>query len=87
VGRQALCAGLTDVLGPDLTASRMSFLPIQPATDLATKAHIEGLSRQVVELATRPVYSEATTGSLSVAASRNVVTTSTTKLVRAIPKK
>lgn len=45
--------GLTDVLGPDLTASLMSFLPLQPATELATRADIEGLSSQIDELDAR----------------------------------
>jgi predicted nuclease with TOPRIM domain len=51
--RQALYAGLTDVLGPDLTASLMSFLPFQPTADLATRADIEDLSGQIAELDNR----------------------------------
>jgi hypothetical protein len=36
--------GLTEILGPDLTDSLMSYLPTTPATELATKADIDGLS-------------------------------------------
>ena len=51
--RQALYTGLSDVLGPDLTASLMSFLPFQPATELATKADIQSLSERIDELDNR----------------------------------
>lgn len=51
--RQALYTGLTDVLGPDLTASLMSFLPLQPATELATKADINGLADKIDHLDSR----------------------------------
>ena len=45
--RQVLYTGLSDVLGPDLTASLMSFLPFQPATELATEADIQSLSNKI----------------------------------------
>lgn len=51
--RQDLYTGLTGILGPDLTASLMSFIPPQPAADLATKADVQSLSDQVGALTSR----------------------------------
>ncbi len=48
--RQDLYTGLTGILGPDLTASLMSFIPSQPAADLATKADVQSLSDDVQSL-------------------------------------
>jgi ubiquinone biosynthesis protein UbiJ len=45
--------GLTEILGPDLTDSLMSYLPTTPATELATKADIDGLSDRVDRLSGR----------------------------------
>ncbi len=39
--RRALYTGLTDVLGPDLAESLMSYLPVSPESDLVTRAYLD----------------------------------------------
>lgn len=39
--RRALYTGFTDVLGPDLAESLMSYLPVSPESDLVTRAYLD----------------------------------------------